>query len=269
MTIDLNADVGESFGAYSLGHDEALLGMVSSANIACGFHAGDPGVMERTIALAVRGGAAVGAHPGYPDLQGFGRRSIAMTEAEVYAAVLYQIGALAAFAGAAGARLRHVKPHGALYNDAARDPAKARGIARAVAAFGGVSKGDNAGGGHLILVGLPDSELERAARELGVPYAREFFADRAYEDDGTLVPRSRDGSVIHDEDACVGRVLRMIAEGTVVSIHGTTIPARADTVCLHGDNPQAVAFAGLLVKALREHGVELKPCGIPVRSWQR
>jgi UPF0271 protein len=174
---------------------------------------------------------------------------MAMTEAEVYGCVLYQIGALEAFARAAGARLRHVKPHGAMYNDAARDPAKARGIARAVAAFDG----------QLILVGLPDSELERAAAAAGIPYAREFFADRACEDDGSLVPRPREGSVIHDAAACVERVLRVVREGSVLSIHGNVVPVRADTVCLHGDNPQALALAVALSHALKEQGIMVRP----------
>ena len=252
MHIDLNADVGEGFGAYSLGNDEALLGLVSSANIACGFHAGDPGVMERTVALALRGGAALGAHPGYPDLQGFGRRSLALGEGEVYAAVLYQVGALRAFARAAGADLRHVKPHGALYNDAARNPALARGVARAV----------KAAGGGLVLVGLPGCELETAAGEAGLIYAREFFADRAYQDDGSLVPRSRPDAVIHDEDACVERVLRAVREGTVATATGKSIPVWADTICLHGDNPEAVAFARRLRDALEAAGISIRPVGM-------
>lgn len=251
MEIDLNADVGESFGAYSLGDDSALLGLVSSANIACGFHAGDPGVLERTVRLALRGGTALGAHPGYPDLQGFGRRSLALGEEEAYAAVLYQIGALRAFARAAGVDLRHVKPHGALYNDAAKDPVRARGIARAV----------RAAGEGILLIGLPDCELEKAARNAGVPYAREFFADRAYQDDGSLVPRSRPDAVIHDEGACVDRVLRAVRDGTLVSASGKVIPVRADTVCLHGDNPQAVAFALRLRAALEDAGIEIRPAG--------
>ncbi len=251
MEIDLNADVGESFGTYGLGDDAALLGLVSSANIACGFHAGDPVVLERTVRLALRGGAAPGAHPGYPDLQGFGRRSLALGEEETYAAVLYQIGALRAFARATGTDLRHVKPHGALYNDAAKDPARARGIVRAV----------RASGEGILLVGLPDCELEKAARDAGVPYAREFFADRAYQDDGTLVPRSRPDSVIHDEGACVERVLRAVRDGTLVSASGKVIPVRADTVCLHGDNPQAVAFARRLRAALESEGITIRPVG--------
>ncbi|HWR12622.1 MAG TPA: 5-oxoprolinase subunit PxpA [Rectinemataceae bacterium] len=249
MTIDLNADVGESFGAYSMGNDAALLGLVSSANIACGAHAGDPSVMRRTIADAIACGASLGAHPGYPDLQGFGRRSMAMSESEVYGWVLYQIGALQTFARAAGSSLRHVKPHGALYNDAAKNLALARGIARAV----------HAAGGDLCLVGLPDCEMERAAKAAGIAYAREFFADRAYEDDGSLVPRSREGAVLHDEDLCVRRVLRLVAEGRVETASGKIIPISAETICLHGDNEKAVVFARLLTRALKDKGVEIRP----------
>jgi len=249
MTIDLNADVGESFGAYSMGNDAALLELVSSANIACGAHAGDPTVMQRTIANAIAGGASLGAHPGYPDIQGFGRRSMAMSESEAYGWVLYQIGALQAFARAAGSALRHVKPHGALYNDAAKNPALARGIARAVRAAGGAR----------CRVGLPDCEMERAAKAVGIAYAREFFADRAYEDDGSLVPRSREGAVLHDEELCVRRVLRLIAEGRVETMSGKIIPISAETICLHGDNEKAVVFARLLAQALKDKGVEIRP----------
>ena len=251
MEIDLNADVGEGFGAYTLGCDEELLSLVSSANIACGFHAGDPGVMRKTVDLALKGGAALGAHPGYPDLQGFGRRTLSMGEEEVYAAVLYQIGALRAFARAAGSDLRHVKPHGALYNDAAKNSALARGIARAV----------QAAGEGLTLLGLPGCELESAAADLRLPYAREFFADRAYQDDGTLVPRSRPDAVIHDEAVCVARVLRVVRKGTVMSAGGREIAVRADTVCLHGDNPEAVAFARRLRVALSAEGISVLPVG--------
>ena len=248
MTIDLNADVGEGFGVYPLGNDGTLLTLVSSANIACGFHAGDPAVLEHTVALAIAGGASIGAHPGYPDLQGFGRRSLAFSESETYGAVLYQIGALVAFVRAAGKELAHVKAHGALYNDAAKDSARARGIVRAV----------HAAGPELVLVGPPHCEMEKAAAEMSVPYAREFFADRAYQDDGSLVPRSRQGAVIHDEEECVRRVLRMIEEGSVRSVGGVDVPLQADTICLHGDNPEAVAFAARLVKALMERGVRIQ-----------
>ena len=256
MTIDLNADVGESYGAYSMGNDAALLALVSSANIACGVHAGDPAIMQRTIADSMKGGASLGAHPGFPDIQGFGRRSMAMSESEVYGCVLYQIGALQAFIRAAGATLGHVKPHGALYNDAAKNPAMARGIARAV----------RAAGPGLSIVGLPDCEMEYAAKAAGIPYVREFFADRAYEDDGSLVPRSREGAVLHDEDLCIRRVLQLVKEGTVESIGGKIIPISAETICLHGDNPKAVVFARLLIQALKDSGVGICPFKPMVRG---
>jgi UPF0271 protein len=253
MGIDLNADAGESFGAWSLGADRELFTFISSANIACGWHAGDPAVMERTVALALGAGLALGAHPGYPDIQGFGRRSMSMSDEEIYGAVLFQIGALSAFALAAGTRLRHVKAHGALYNDAARSPLAAKAIARAVAAFDP----------GLMLVGLPSSEMERAAGEFGLAYSREFFADRGYRDDGSLVPRSEPGALIHDEVICVERVLRMVREGTVISVTGREIPVRADTVCLHGDNPEAIAFARALSVALKNAGVAIRPVTAP------
>lgn len=246
--VDLNADMGESFGAWTLGLDAQLLPCISSANIACGWHAGDPGVMKSTIAAALAAGVALGAHPGYPDLAGFGRRSMALTPEEAYSAILYQVGALRAFAEAAGGRLSHVKPHGALYNDAAVNPALAVSIAKAVQALGGV-----------YLVGLPDCELSRAAAGIGLPYAREFFADRAYDDNGRLVPRSKPGAVIHDRALAVSRTLAAIRTGTVPSITGKAIPACFDTICLHGDNPEAVDFARALRAALEAGGIAVTP----------
>lgn len=247
--IDLNADMGESFGAWTMGLDDQLLSAISSANIACGWHAGDPTVMQTTVAAAVTAGVAIGAHPGYPDLGGFGRRSMALSPDEAYAAILYQAGALRAFAEAAGGRLSHVKPHGALYNDAATNPALARSIARAVQALGG----------GVYLVGLPGCELSRAAEELGLPYAREFFADRAYDESGRLVPRSKPGAVIHDSSLAVSRTLAAIHTGSVPSITGKAIPACFDTICLHGDNPEAVDFARALRAALDAGGIAVKP----------
>ncbi len=245
LSMDLNADLGESFGAWALGQDEALFRFISSANVACGFHAGDPAVMERTVRLAAAAGVAVGAHPGYPDLAGFGRRSMALSEDEVYGVVLYQIGAIRAFATAAGTELRHVKPHGALYNDAARDAAKARGIIRAV----------KAAGGALTLVGLPMSLLEELADEAGIAYAREFFADRAYEDDGSLVSRSAPGAVLHDPVMVLERALKAVESGCVSSITGLAIKLSFDTICLHGDSPEALCFAQVLAKALADRGI--------------
>ncbi|MGD9940264.1 MAG: LamB/YcsF family protein [Clostridia bacterium] len=243
--IDLNADMGESFGAWTMGLDARLLPSISSANIACGWHAGDPVVMQTTVSAAMAAGVAIGAHPGYPDLAGFGRRSMALSPDEAYSAILYQAGALRAFAEAAGGRLSHVKPHGAMYNDAAVNPTLAGSIAKAVQALGG----------GVYLVGLPDCELSRAAEELGLPYAREFFADRAYDESGHLVPRSKPGAVIHDRDLAVSRTLAAIRTGTVTSITGKAIPSCFDTICLHGDNPEAVDFARALRAALESGGI--------------
>lgn len=255
-SVDLNADLGEAFGPWPMGRDAELMAAVSSANIACGWHAGDPAVMARTVGLALDAGIAVGAHPGYPDLAGFGRRSMAMGEDEVYGAVLYQVGALAAFAAARGASLSHVKPHGALYNDAAADSAKARGVARAVRDAARLAPA-------LTLVGLPGSELEKAAAELGLAYAREFFADRAYDDEGRLVPRGRPGAVIHDAELAVERSLRALEEGVVTSASGRAIPIRFETICLHGDAPEAAAFALRLRAALEAAGIRVRPFSEP------
>lgn len=248
-TIDINADMGEGFGAWTMGLDAPLLSSISSANIACGWHAGDPTIMQATVLAALAAGVAIGAHPGYPDLAGFGRRSMALSPDEVYSAILYQAGALRAFAEAAGGRLSHVKPHGALYNDAAVNPALARSIAKAIKTLGD----------EVYLVGLPDSELSRAAVELGLPYAGEFFADRAYDDTGRLVPRSKPGAVIHEQSLAVSRTLAAIHTGTVTSITGKAILASFDTICLHGDNPEAVDFARALRAALAASGIAVAP----------
>jgi UPF0271 protein len=247
-TIDLNCDMGESFGAWTMGQDEALLGLVTSANIACGFHAGDPATMLRTVQLAAAQGVAVGAHPALPDLQGFGRRTMGITPEEARGLTLYQAGALAAFAKAAGTRLHHVKPHGALYNMAAKD----RGLADAIA--GAVRDFDP----DLILVGLSGSEVIKAGREFGLRCASEVFADRGYEMDGSLSPRGRPGAMITDEDQAVAQVLRMVLEGRVESRSGEDLVIQAETVCIHGDQPKALAFAKRLRRALEEAGVEVR-----------
>jgi UPF0271 protein len=247
QTLDLNCDMGESFGAWTMGQDEALLGLVTSANIACGFHAGDPATMLRTVRLAAARGVAVGAHPSLPDLQGFGRRVMSITPEEARGLILYQVGALAAFAKAAGTRLRHVKPHGALYNMAARDRALAEAIAGAVRDLDPT----------LILVGLSGSELIRAGRDLRLNCASEVFADRGYEADGTLSPRGEPGAMITDEESAVARVLRMVREGRVMSRTGADVLIQADTVCIHGDQPKALAFACRLRQTLESAGVEL------------
>ena len=245
--IDLNCDMGEGYGAWPLGQDEALLDLVTSANIACGFHAGDPATMARTVRWAVAKGVALGAHPSLPDLQGFGRRAMAVSPAEVRDLVLYQLGALDAFARAAGGRLRHLKAHGALYNMAARDRALADAIAGAVRDF------DPA----LVLVGLSGSEQIKAGQALGLACASEVFADRGYEPDGSLTPRGRPDAMIEDEDLAVARVLRMVREGRVASRTGADVPLQADTVCIHGDHPKALAFARRLREALAAAGVEV------------
>ena len=249
MHIDLNCDMGESFGRYTLGDDATMLDVVTSANIACGLHAGDPSVMQATVALAAQKGVAVGAHPGYPDLQGFGRRAMAFTPTEIEATMLYQIGALAGFARAAGVPLVHVKPHGALYNVAARDQIFAEAIAQAVSAFDS----------GLIVVTLPNSALAHAALTAGLRVACEGFADRAHSEDGSLVPRSALGAVIHDPDLATARAIRMVTRGEVEAITGKVIPLHINTLCIHGDTPGAVAIASALRAALEAEGVVIAP----------
>ncbi|HPE88918.1 MAG TPA: 5-oxoprolinase subunit PxpA [Spirochaetia bacterium] len=249
ISVDLNCDMGEGFGAYSIGDDEGVLRYVSSANVACGFHAGDPSVMERTVALAAAAGVSVGAHPGFPDLAGFGRRELAASADEVRAMVLYQVGALGAFAAARGVALTHVKPHGALYNMAARRTDLAVAIAEAVAAYDP----------SLVLVGLYGSELVKAGNAAGLRCAGEAFADRAYRADGSLVPRSQPGAVIDDPAACAARAVRMVSDGSVTAIGGERVELRPDTICLHGDGDGALGLAAALSKALREAGVDIRP----------
>jgi len=251
MRVDLNSDVGESFGAYTLGQDQILLPHITSANVACGFHAGDPSVMRVTVALARQHGVAVGAHPGFPDLVGFGRRDLNATPGEIEDSVVYQVGALSAVAGAQGARLQHVKPHGALFNMAVRDRELADAIARATAAV------DRS----LILFGLPGSELISAGRRAGLRTAAEVFADRAYEPDGTLVSRRKPGAVIHDPDAVVARVVRMAMERSVIAVDGSTVAFDLDTICVHGDTPGAAVLAARIREALERSGVDVKAVG--------
>jgi UPF0271 protein len=247
MKIDLNADLGESFGPWTMGDDAAMLDIVTSANVACGFHAGDPSTVAATTALAAAHGVAIGAHPGLPDLQGFGRRAMQVTEREVHDLVLYQAGAVRAFAEAAGARLHHVKAHGALYNMAAKDAALSRGLARAVRSLGD---------GVAIYV-LAGSTMERVARDEGLDVRCEVFADRRYMPDGTLAPRIRPDALIVDEAESVAQVLRMVGEGSLVAVDGTVVPVRADTVCIHGDKPTAVPFVRALREALRAADVKV------------
>lgn len=247
-SIDLNCDLGESFGAYTIGMDAEILPYITSANIACGYHAGDPLVMQKSVMLCKKCGVQVGAHPGLPDLQGFGRRRMAVTPAEAEAFVMYQVGALKAFCDAAGVPLHHVKPHGALYNMAAKDPALAAAICRAV----------QAAAPGAVLLALSGSEMLKAAQTLGLPTASEVFADRGYQPDGTLVPRGTTGALITDEDAAVARVLQMAKQGTVQAVDGSTVALRADSVCVHGDGPKALAFVQTLAASLPAAGVKVK-----------
>jgi UPF0271 protein len=249
--IDLNCDMGEGFGAYRLGNDEALMGLVTSANIACGYHAGDPLVMDRTVRLAAQHDVGIGAHPGFPDLVGFGRRAMQLTPEEIENTVLCQVGALAAFARSAGAELAHVKPHGALYNMAAKDAEVARAIARGVV---------RAGEG-IIAVGLAGSVMIEAAREAGLRVAREGFADRAYEADGSLRSRKLDGALIHDSEAAAERAVCIACDGVVIAYTGEEIPLQVDTICVHGDTPGAVEIVMAIRRRLEETGVEVAPMG--------
>jgi len=246
--IDLNCDMGESYGAWRMGNDEAVLGFVSSANVACGFHGGDPSTMRQTVAAAMARQVAVGAHPSLPDLVGFGRRVMQITPQEAYDMVVVQVGALAAVAATQGTRLHHVKAHGALYNMAAKDAALAQAICRAVRDVDA----------SLVLYGLAGSQLVRAAQDLGLRAAHEVFADRTYQDDGSLTPRNQPGAMIEDADTAVAQVLRMVREGVVRSTGGRDVPVQADTLCIHGDQPNALVFARVLHDALREAGIAVQ-----------
>ena len=247
--IDLNSDLGESFGPWPMGQDDELMRSITSANVACGFHAGDPGVMRRTIALALQHGVAVGAHPGFPDLVGFGRRELQASAQEIEDFVLYQVSALAGLAAAAGVRLQHVKAHGALYNMAARDRDVAAAVARGTAAF------DR----ELVLFGLPNSELLREGQKAGLRVAAEVFADRAYEPDGSLASRRKPGSVLHNDDAVVARAVRMARSGEVMATDGSVIQVKADTICVHGDTPGAADLARRVRSGLEAAGIRVQP----------
>ena len=249
--VDLNCDMGESFGAWTLGADAAVMDSITSANIACGFHAGDPRVMRETVRLAADAGVAVGAHPGFPDLAGFGRREMQVAPRELEDLLLYQIGALAGIARAAGVPLRHVKPHGALYNMAVRDRRLADAIARAVAGFDS----------SLVLFGLAGSVMLDAGRDAGLTVAAEGFADRMYEPDGSLTPRSRPGSVLHDPPAVAERAVRMVRDRAVTASDGRAVPLQIDTICVHGDTPGADVSARELRRALTEAGITVRAVG--------
>lgn len=246
--VDLNCDMGESFGAYQMGTDLQIMPLVSSANIACGFHAGDPSVMHKTLAAAVAQGVAVGAHPGLPDLVGFGRRTMQITPQEAYDMVVYQVGALAGLAKAAGVSLHHVKPHGALYNMAAKDRALADAIARAIRDIDA----------SLVLYGLAGSELIRAGEAAGLKVASEVFADRSYQADGSLTPRSQPNALLESDEEAVQQVLTMVTEKRVKAVTGEWVALEADTICIHGDGAHALSFAHKIKEALQQAGVEIK-----------
>ena len=244
-TVDINCDMGESFGAWTMGNDAAVMPFITSANVACGFHGGDPATIRKTIALAVQSRVAIGAHPSLPDLVGFGRRTMQISAQEMYDLVLYQAGAVAAFARAAGAPLHHVKCHGALYNMAATDDALSEAMARAVKDLAGDVK----------LYALAGSKTVAAGARIGLRVVQEAFADRAYEDDGTLRPRSLPGAMVEDEAAAVARAIGMVERGQVMSHSGKLIAVSAGTVCLHGDQPGALQFARALRQACTQHGI--------------
>lgn len=248
LDIDLNSDLGESFGAYKIGNDSEVLKYVSSANIACGMHAGDPFVMHKTVKLALERGTAMGAHPGLMDLNGFGRRKMDIRPDEAYDLVAYQVGALSAFIKAEGGTMQHVKPHGALYNMAAKDAALSEAIAKAVYDVDP----------DLILFGLAGSELIAAGEKIGLRTAGEVFADRTYQSDGSLTPRTQPNAMITDDAAAIEQVLRMIKEGIVIAADGSKVSVKADTVCIHGDSQKALSFARRINAALNLNGITVK-----------
>lgn len=247
-TVDLNCDLGESFGAYKIGNDEGVLTYISSANIACGFHAGDPHVMNQTVQLVKKYGVAIGAHPGYQDLVGFGRRVMTVSPADVYDLLLYQMGALSAFCKVHDVKLTHVKPHGALYNMAALDANLAEAIAKAVTAFDPT----------LALYGLADSKLIEAGETYGLKTVSEVFADRTYQPDGTLTPRNQPDAIIHNSNDAIKQVLQMVKEQAVQTTTGEILPIKADSICVHGDNNHALQFVKELRNALTIEGITIK-----------
>ncbi|AYA36003.1 5-oxoprolinase subunit PxpA [Hymenobacter oligotrophus] len=256
FTVDLNCDLGESFGAYHLGTDKAILPFVTSANIACGFHAGDPAVMKRTVRLALQHNVAIGAHPGLPDLVGFGRREMAVSAEEAHDMVVYQLGALDAFVRAEGGRMHHLKPHGALYNMAAVNAALAEAIAEAMYRVNP----------ELVLYGLAGSELIRAGEKLGLRTAHEVFADRTYQPNGTLTPRRQPDALITDSQLAIRQVVRMVKEGKVRAQQGPDVAMQADTVCIHGDGAHAVAFAQQIRQVLQQEGVQVRAAQHPATA---
>lgn len=248
LSVDLNCDMGESYGSFKIGNDAEVLQYITSANIACGYHAGDHNVMMDSVKRAKASGVNIGAHPGFLDLHGFGRREMNLGTEEIYNLTIYQIGALEAIAKVCGTKVRHIKPHGALYNIAARDKSAADAIAQAV-------KDTDA---RLVLFGLAGSELIRSGEAKGLKVAHEVFADRSYQPDGTLIPRSQSGAMIEDSAVAIKRVLRMVKDGTIEAADGTVINIKADTICVHGDEPKALQFVMDLRKALLDEGIAVK-----------
>ena len=248
LKIDLNCDMGESFGAWTMGRDAELMSVVSSINVACGFHAGDASVMRQTVQTAIEKGVAVGAHPGFPDLQGFGRREMNLSAQEIFDAVLYQVSALKGICEALGARLHHVKPHGALYNSAAKNPGKAAAIAEAVKA---VDK-------NLVFYGLSGSFLISEARKINLKTASEVFADRTYQADGTLTPRNQPNALIHETEKAVRQILEMVKTQSATTINGGTFSIKADTICIHGDGANALEFATAIKQKLAENEITIQ-----------
>jgi UPF0271 protein len=246
--IDLNCDMGESFGRYTIGADEQIITSITSANIACGFHAGDPETMRKTVRLAMDHSVSIGAHPGLDDLKGFGRRTMSITPEEVYDLVVYQIGALHGFVLAEGAVLKHVKPHGALYNMAAVKKELAEAIAKAIYKINP----------ELILYGLSGSELMKAGDKFGLKTANEVFADRTYQRDGTLTPRHEEDALIKDENTAIAQVIKMVVDQKVITQSGYEVPITADTICIHGDGENSVEFAKKINNALQDNGIEVK-----------
>ena len=247
LSVDLNCDMGESYGAWTMGRDAELMDYVSSVNIACGFHAGDASTMRKTVELALQKGVEIGAHPSYPDLQGFGRRAMAMSPDEIYDIVLYQVAALKGICEASGGKLHHVKPHGALYNQAAKDRVLAAAIAKAVHAIDP----------HLIFYGLSGTNLISEAKNAGLKTASEAFADRTYQTDGTLTPRSQPDALIHDLEKAAAQVMQMVSSQTVTAANGETVPITAETICIHGDGENALEFVQEIYRHLTQNNIQI------------
>lgn len=250
-TIDLNCDLGESFGAYTIGNDAEILRTISSANIACGFHAGDPTIMHQTVKLALKNDVAIGAHPGLQDLNGFGRRVMALSPRETYDLTVYQIGSLYGFVTAEGAKLQHVKPHGALYNMCAQDQSLAEAIAEAIYKVNP----------ELILFGLAGSELIKAGKKIGLRTANEVFSDRTYQPDGFLTSRNEANALITNEEIATDQIIRMVKECKVIATDGSIVPIEAQTICIHGDGPTALQFAQRIPATLKKEGIYIKKIG--------